>query len=389
MRTIKELYNRLREQKKFSRRYPQVDENDGKIHLLYVSPCFNARGYYRMIAPALELNRTTTHAAVVSGIHKWDFNKEFEDYDSPLDERLIRWAHYVIIPVTCKDVSYIIEALKEVNFELQFVMDLDSNLHLIPTHHPCYGKISDEHKEQLLLNVSRMDVVTAPNEGLLDYYDDLLEEHYPDSEVYLEYLPNLISEFGYQEIEPLERNHSGQVRIGLVMCGAAGHDVILLVVVLKEITRKHGEKIQVIIFGWNGEMPGGDKPLEDLPVTFIKPVGFPDYFKELNELALDIALLPLADIPFNTQGKSFSLYLEFSVFAIPVVAPDIPPYNKVIVDSETGFLAASPDMWIQATSCLILDENLRTGIGKNAMKSAWRNFSYTRGNIQLLKEIFE
>ena len=38
-----------------------------------------------MIAPALELNKTKSHKAIVNQIHKWNFNKKHDEYDTPVD----------------------------------------------------------------------------------------------------------------------------------------------------------------------------------------------------------------------------------------------------------------------------------------------------------------
>lgn len=87
MRSIKELQERLNPKNNFVQRYNI--EKDDKIHLLYVSPRLNATGYYRMIAPALEINKTVTHRAIVTSIESYDFSSRLSDFVNQLDERLI------------------------------------------------------------------------------------------------------------------------------------------------------------------------------------------------------------------------------------------------------------------------------------------------------------
>ena len=388
MRNVKKLYHQLTEQKEFEKRYPAYQKEDGKIHILFISPCLNGTGYYRMITPALELNRTRSHSAIISGIHKWNFNKEFDDYDSPIDEKLIAWAHYVVLPAMLTDATYILKALKAKNKELQFVMDVDCNLHALPKEHLDYSKISMERKRQLLANIANMDILTGASEGLLDYYDGLLEKYYPNSDVFMEYLPNLISQFGYQEVKPLNKNESDKVRIGIIGTGATAYDTLSIIDVLKEIKKKHENKVELILFGWNGKLPGGKLPLKDISFRYVKSVSFVDYFDKLNELELDIALLPSQKIPFNTHGKSFIKYLELAVFAVPVVASDLPPFNEAIEHEETGFLVKTPEEWITVIDRLIESPELRQLIGKNALKQAWRNFSFTNRTIQIYQEVF-
>jgi len=388
MRNVKELYHQLTEQKEFDKRYPAYQPDDGKIHVLYISPCLNGTGYYRMIAPALELNRTRSHAAIISNIHKWDFNKRFDDYDSPLDEKLITWADYVVLPAMLTDVTYILKALKAKNKDLQFVMDLDCNLHAVPKEHPDNGKITKESKQQLLANLAKMNIVTGASEGLLEYYEGLLERFYPESGVFLEYVPNLVSQFAYQEVEPLIKNETDKIRIGIVGSGATAYDTLSITGVLKHVQKKYSSKTELILFGWNGKLPGKDEPLKELAPVTVKSVSFPEYFDKLNGLALDIALLPLNKVPFNTHGKSFIKYLELAVYAIPVVASDLPPYNEAIENGETGLLASTPQQWAGAIDTLVEDAELRKRTGKSALKQVWRNFSFTNRTIKIYQEVF-
>ncbi len=388
MRNVKEIYQRLTEQQEFDKRYPAFNKDDGKIHILFISPFLNGTGYYRMIAPALELNKTRSHSAIISSIHKWDFNKQFEDYDNSADEKLIRWADYVVLPNMFSDITYLMKALKAKNNSLEFVMDLDQNLHVIPKEHLDYSKITAEAKTQLLSNIAKMDMVTGASEGLLEYYDRLIERDYPNSEVAMEFIPNLVSQFGYQEAEPLNKNETDKVRIGIIGTGATAYDTLTIVDVLKELTKKHKDKVELILFGWNGKLPHKKEPLKDIPFTYVKSVSFLDYFDQLNKLQLDIALLPSKKIPYNTHGKSFIKVLEFAVYAIPVVASNLPPYDEVIENKETGFLVSTPKQWITVIDRLIEDKKLRDRIGKSALKEVWRNFSFTNQSIQIYQEIF-
>lgn len=387
MRNIKELYHRLTEQTDFDKKYPNLNVDDKKIHLLFVSPCLNSSGYYRAIIPTLELNRTDSHVAIITNIHKWSFNQQLIDYVTPIDNQLILWADYIILPTLLENATYLIKAWKAQNKDLQFVMDLDCNLHALPKQHLDYPRISLQHKKQLLSNVSQMDILTGANDGLLDYYDDMIEEYYPDSGVQMEYLPNLVSQFGYQELDPLVKNETDTIRIGIVSTGASHYDVVSIYGVLKEIVEDQ-ERVELIVFGWNGKLPGDINALSNLKFTYQKSVRFLNYFQQLNELALDIALIPTKKIAFNTHGKSFAKYLEFSVFAIPVVASDHEPFREIIEDGETGFLVKSPEEWKETIGKLIEDPELRVKIGKSALKHVWRNYSYTNHTLKAYQELF-
>lgn len=392
MKKIKVLYTLLQEQKDFKIRYPQFDPDDGKIHILYLSTCLNGTGYYRSIAPALELNRSKTHSAIITNIHKWNFNKQSLEYDDSLDEsssvKLIQWAHYVVLPIILTDTTYIVKTLEALNEDIQIVMDIDFNIHSLPNEHPQYSKITEKQKDQLLMNISDMSILTSASEGLLDFYEQLLERDHPDSTTFLEYIPNLISQFGYEDVEPLKKNGSDKIRIGIIGNASSAMDTTCIGEVLKTIQEKHKGKIELIMFGWDGKSPKGELVLKDIEFTYVKSVGFLDYFNKLNDLALDLALIPLADIPYNTMGKSFIKYLELSVFRIPVVASDVEPLKEVLEHNETGYLASSDEDWVSYTERLISDQPLRERIGGSALKAVWRNYSFTSRTLQLYEEIF-
>jgi len=388
MRNVKELYELLKGKKDFDEKYPSYQENDNKVHVLYVAPCINGTGFYRMILPMLELNKTGTHSAIISTIHKWSFAKQFDDYDNPLDTRLIQWADYVVLPAMFSDVSYILKSLNEINSNLQFVMDIDCNYHSFPKEHPSNTKFTKEHQQTLLKNIAQMDILTGASEGLLETYENLIEEHHPQSNVVLEYHPNLISNFGFQELSAIKQNTGDKLRIGIIGNYGNYYDLLSIKDVLVQLKDKYKDQIEIIFFGWNGQLPGGEQALKGLEFTVEKSVSFLDYYDKLNDLLLDIVLLPSTDIPLNTQGKSFIKYLELSAFAIPVVASNNTPYKEVIDDENSGMLASSAEQWISKTEMLIEDATYRLAIGKAALKNTWRNYSYTSRNIQILTDTF-
>ncbi len=388
MRNVKELYHLLNHKNRFEEKYPFYREGDGKVHVLYVAPLINGTGFYRMILPMLELNKTATHTAIVSSMHKWSFSKQFDDYDNPLDKRLIQWADYVVLPAIFSDVSYVLESLLKVNPDLQFVMDLDCNYHAYPKEHPNHKKFTKQHKEMLLNNIAQMNILTGATNSLLQQYDKRIERLYPSSNVALEYQPNLISNFGFQEVEAIKQNHGDKIRIGIIGNYSSYYDTISIKEALVQLKDKYKDQVQFIYFGWNGKHSKNEEPFKDLEFVFEKSVSFLDYYSKLNDLTLDIALLPSTKIDFNTKGKSFIKYLELSAFAIPVVASNSAPYQEVIDDQDTGMLASSTQEWINKTQVLIEGAEYRHSIGKAALKNTWRNYSFTSRSIKVLTDIF-
>jgi len=93
-----------------------------------------------------------------------------------------------------------------------------------------------------------------------------------------------------------------------------------------------------------------------------------------NTVDWDIGIAPLENTDFN-KGKSELKYIEYSALGIPVVCTDIEPYNTVIKDGVTGFLANDKESWYEKLKNLILDENLRENIVSNSQKDILENYS--------------
>ena len=125
-----------------------------------------------------------------------------------------------------------------------------------------------------------------------------------------------------------------------------------------------------------------------MPFKFVKPVSVLEYPTKLNKLALDVILQPMNDHPFNTKGKSFVKYLEASAFAIPMISSSVFPYSEIIKHGENGMLAKDEKQWKEQIQKLITDTQLRTDIGREALKYAWKNWSYNKSTMEIYKELF-
>ena len=388
MKSTKALYYHLTTEKEFKHRYPHFNLNDKKVHILFLMACTNEQGYYRMILPAMELNRTATHAAIIGQIHKWNFNKQFDDYDIAIDFRLVEWADYIVVPALFSDINYIIKSMREINSDVEFVMDIDLNYHQLPPDHPDFKKFTLELKQILQANLSQIDILSAPNNYLLSAYEKLAQESEEELSLYFERYGNLLSNFTYEEIQHIQRNNGQKIRIGLIVDASQGNDVKLLEKVIATLLEKHPDKIEIILFGWSKKVAMQNGLFDKLNITYENPVPFQEFHSRLNSLALDIGLLPFVNNAYNVSSKTLTRYLDFSGNMIPVVASEMLPFTKVIEDGDNGFLAGKDEEWVAKIEQLILNAELRTAIGKSAFNTAWAKFSYTPQSIERLKNIF-
>lgn len=383
MRTIKELQARLNPKNSFEQRYNI--EADDKIHLLYVSPKLNATGYYRMITPALEINKTDTHKAIITSIETNDFSRKLSDFVNQLDERLIAWADYIIFPSLFTNVSYLMQAIRTLNPSVQLVMDLDRNYFAIPVSIPLSRKLTNDKLKCLEHNLGLMDIVTVANEAFQKFLQRFIDDRLENAHTFVQYLPSLVSRYGYEEMPPLTRNTSEKLRVGLIKPNE--EDLLSLKEVLFEMHSSLKEKIQFVCLGKPHSSMEGDLLLKEIDCEIHDSVSFLDYFEKLNNLKLDMVLLPAKEGLF-TRHQNRQLFLEFSVFGIPVVSSIHHPNSKLISDGENGFVASEVPEWLDIIDLLINDKTLINRIGKNAIKSVWIKDNWTQKKLSYSKEAF-
>lgn len=390
MKTVTALAEQLGNALTFREKYPLFNLKDQKIHVLFLSPCLNETGYYRMILPALELNKTDTHSAIIAHIHKWDYNKLFDDYDHPVSIRLVKWADYVVLPSMFSDVSYIIESFRAVNSDIDFVMDLDLNYHALPDYHPHKKVLTSEAKATLLNNLSLVDVVTAPNMTILRNYLNLAHSSPKMFEFSPENFGNLVSNFAYDDITEIHRNPGVKVRIGILLDGFFPEDLRTIEDALLKVLAENKDMVELVIYGWNDKMRARYGILKDIEVEFKQIVNTNVFHTYLNELTIDIGLIPFVNNVYNRSGRAFNRLLDFSGLMIPSVMPSVAPFTGCIKDGENGFLARTSEEWYDKMTRLIHDAELRISMGQLASAMVWQSYSYVNVRAtERLKEIFE
>jgi hypothetical protein len=100
----------------------------------------------------------------------------------------------------------------------------------------------------------------------------------------------------------------------------------------------------------------------------------------------DIAIAPLADVPFN-HAKSHLKVLEAAARGIPVIAADMEPYRDFVIHGATGYLVRTAEEWTARLTELIHDEAAREEMGAKAREQA-KQFTI-EGNWQLWEKCYE
>lgn len=89
---------------------------------------------------------------------------------------------------------------------------------------------------------------------------------------------------------------------------------------------------------------------------------------EIEDLAqIDIGVMPLEDSEW-AKGKCGFKLIQYLAMEIPAVASPVGVNPDIIKENETGFLASSPDQWIEKLTSLLNNEKLRKRIGAQGRK---------------------
>ena len=61
-----------------------------------------------------------------------------------------------------------------------------------------------------------MYMVTVANEAFQKFLQQFIDDRLENAHTFVQYLPVLVSRYGYEEIPPLSRNESDKIRIGII-----------------------------------------------------------------------------------------------------------------------------------------------------------------------------
>lgn len=247
--------------------------------------------------------------------------------------------------------------------------------------------------EEIYKNVRQADLITTTTKTLAQEYRDLKVK------APIVVLPNMIDPYDHPEPK---RNKGDKVRIGLIGSIAYG-DFKLIWEYLEELSKR--KDVQLVFMGMSKDIknrkPDKD-PVKnalyeqgkefvkflDLGVEWQPNVLMKDYTETLNDLKLDIMLIPRYETYFN-KCKSNIKFLEASMLEIPIVASSFPngPYEE-IKQSETGYKAKDLKAFKRHTEALIKDKKLRRDIGKKAKRYVLKNYNI-EDNAQLWADAYK
>jgi glycosyltransferase involved in cell wall biosynthesis len=221
------------------------------------------------------------------------------------------------------------------------------------------------------------DMVTCSTEFLADEYRKL------NSNVVV--LPNYIDPEDWPEVP--QRNTGEKVRIGIVGSVGLNSDVTHVRYVIKALSDR--DDVQLVLFA----LPKKDHTTiervqklyekeyaywESLNIEWQPFVNMKDYIETLDNLKLDILMIPRSDDYFN-RCKSNLKFLEASMLEIPVVAQGfadgLSPYQVDPEDSAHMSVVTDNTKWEETLERLIQDKEYRQQVGKKAREYVMNKYA--------------
>jgi len=177
-------------------------------------------------------------------------------------------------------------------------------------------------------------------------------------------IPNMIPvDDWFQAIRPDSQESYNEFRV--LWAGSPSHwgDLEIVGKALSKFAQTHAT-VKLVFFG--REPVGLDVPKSQVEVHEF--VDFSVYPQKLAELSADVAIAPLADVPFN-RAKSNVKILEYWATGYPVVASSVGPYLDTITSGKDGILCETEEEWVTSLEALYTRPSLRRELRAAGLES--------------------
>jgi len=340
-----------------------LNYKDNKIHILNVTGALAGCEYLRAILPSKYLNRESDIVSI---------------YSSQVTPELLAWSDIIIICRIYNENFHNIW-VNQKKLGKVVIYDIDDNLHEVPVSNPAYSTYNKKNKSlsNIIKIMNIVDYVTVTNDRLANYYAKLIDDP-KKIKVFkncldLEKTRGINKEFKYKD----------KIRIGWSGSHTHYEDLLIINDALIKLKKKYKEQLEIVLYGWDGlirkmtidkenkklstKFDGG--VLLNIDKEFNSFTSYEEYLHKLEDLDLDIAVIPLKKNIFNIDGKSNLKFLDFASCKVPCIVSDIPTYTDTVTHNENALIAKNTtEDWIEKIELLMNDYELRKRIGTNGYK---------------------
>src|SRR3990167_10339301 len=227
------------------------------------------------------------------------------------------------------------------------------------------GKLADKFGQ-----VERAIDIFGKQADIITCSTEFLRKEYLNLNPNVVVLPNCVDPFDWPDEDEIQRNDSGKVRIGFVGSVGLHTDIKGFVPVLDTLVKRND--VQFALFALPADTPESHDVhnyykdelnfWKSYNVEWQPFVQIQDYIETLNNLKLDILLIPRSDDYFN-RCKSNIKFLEASMLKIPVVAQGFTtndsPYQADSEDSKYMKIIIDNSKWMENIIPMIENKDLR------------------------------
>lgn len=286
----------------------------GAVRVLYYSSISKASAFYRCLMPMYALNmggRAVAHASSAR------YGREALNYD-------------VVVIQIDNSPSSLEFVLALQGQGKRVVYELDDAFDCLEPWHPQYASYGQPARlEAMRAMMAQADAVQVSTPWLAKKYGPHAKR--------IQVVPNMIELASWPRADRLRRDGLFKV----LWAGSPSHtgDLELIVPVMERFLKAHADA-RLVLFGQeirDARLPSGQ-------VEIIPWCEFEEYPFRLAEIDADVALAPLADVPFN-YGKSNLRILQYWATGYPVIASNVGPYADAIRSGKSGFLADTLERW--------------------------------------------
>ncbi len=242
----------------------------------------------------------------------------------------------------------------------KFVLyEIDDLLFDLPDSHPeRTQELYNAALMPMMAAMSEADLVLVPTETL-----GKVVEGYNHNVVIL---PNYLDDSIWQFKQPVRKASDATVTIGYMGSDSHTPDLSIIASVLRELLAAYEGKLKLEV--WGTPLPSELQGVEGVSWHPSPTNIYTDFVKFFQTLEFDFVIAPLADNLFN-RCKSGLKFLEYSAIGAPGVYSKLPPYEDIVIDGVTGFLAGTETEWIEKLTRLIEEPELRQNMAVAAQQT--------------------
>ncbi len=398
MKKIIDLKEKIKKEEYLQSQFDDDEDYKGLKNILFISPQLTGNHFYKYLIPYFNLFESGAANTAITGLINYNPTQRFTDHETPLTSQQIIWADLIVFPFTLQSIVELVEEIRDLNPEVTICYNLDYNFYEIPKSHPHYEDYEDKKVIETIEHniLYAADTCLTTNSQFTEYlkhkFGELKKTKYKKIDITTDIITipiltdtNLI----YENLEWESKSESDAFKIG-ILCSHFNHkDVASFSDQYMRINKKFEDKVELHFIGINTMNESlFEKALSGIECEKHKPVILPNYFNRMNELGIDMLFVPSVTNVFNQTSENYNKFLEAAILKIPIIAPNMFPYNGIIQPDTGGYFYHRKDEILDIIERAMKDRAALYQIAVNACEFVKDNFECSGENVDFLRKAF-